>query len=75
MQVKYVINKQRIQAPKSNKTRDKTDVFIMGSNGEYNTRLNPVNRHSEYGFALRMAYKLNRKPNGIKGYHSPQFLK
>lgn len=38
------------------------------------TPLNPLNRHSEIGFAIRRMHKLNRKPSSCTAYRFPQFL-
>lgn len=49
---------------------------VKNSSGNYNTRINPINRHSKYGFALRRAQKQNRNPGRvtIPGHGLPIFL-
>ena len=44
--------------------RNTTDTQIEMSNGNYTTRINKVNRHSEEGFRIRMNLKKlrTRKP-------------
>jgi hypothetical protein len=56
---------------------DKIDhTTVKNSAGNYSTRINPINRHSEYGFNLRRAQKQNRKPGrvSVPSYGFPIFL-
>jgi hypothetical protein len=39
----------------------KDSRLLQMSNGNFNTTLNPINRHSHEGFALRRVNKANRK--------------
>jgi hypothetical protein len=39
----------------------KDSRLLKMSNGNFNTTLNPINRHSPEGFALRRVNKANRK--------------
>lgn len=75
MKKKYIIEKNITPRKKLNKKREVSDIFITDSSGKQNTRINPINRHSEYGFALRLANKLNRISSGVKAYRYPQFIK
>jgi hypothetical protein len=55
--------------------REVNNVFIQMSNGNYNTRINPINRNSKIGFAIRRMNKLNRKVSGgVIVQHIPNFL-
>ena len=55
--------------------REVTDVFIQMSNGNFTTRINPINRYSKIGFAIRRMNKLNRTSKfGVSAQHVPYFL-
>lgn len=46
----------------------------MSMTGKLNTRINPLNRHSEEGFEIRMSKKRNRLSGRKTGGHDPVFF-
>lgn len=63
--------KSKVNGFKQSKKRFK---YSRQRNNNPSTPINPLNRHSEYGFAIRRMRKLNRKPSSCTAYRLPQFL-
>ena len=53
------------------KPRKKRKKYSRPRTGNVSTPIQKVNRHGEYGFAIRRANKQNRQPTGLKVYRAP----